>query len=346
MCPGHCFLIPCALRHIRERRAAAHFRITVQVVQDLCDLRARRIFAGSKAAVAHAGHEAVGQAVLNTRIEPRCVIFDIVVYCSGNKAACRQNVALGGRAARAGVGHAALRRFRCFLRHLTLIPSVAEGGDRLHTLLVVTAGAVLTGGSAGSGAGRSNGCVVLQVVTEGSDRLHTLLVVAASAVLTGGSTGGGAGRGNGCVVLQVMTQRIRIGIHVAVAAGASVGRVALFGAGRRCDNILVAVGMGNIIVMDVGGQKVIIFSGRNRDRFPLRLAPGIVHIGQRCTRSESAIANARHAVRDRHTGQRPALIESTPANARHAVWDRHAGQRSATKESPLTNARHAISNHS
>ena len=105
-------------------------------------------------------------------------------------------------------------------------------------------------------------------------------------------------------VVPCVTQSVHISIHVAVAAGASVRRVALFGARRRCDNILVAVGMGNIIVMDVGGQKVIIPSGRNRDRFPLRLAPGIVHIGQRCAVIESPRSNARHAVRDRHAGQR------------------------------------------
>ena len=143
-----------------------------------------------------------------------------------------------------------------------------------------------------------------------------------------------------------VAERIHVSIHVAVAAGASVGRVALFRAGRRCDNILVAVGMGNIIVMDVGRQKVIISSGRNRDRFPLRLAPGIVHIGQRHAIIESIPANARHAVRDRHAGQRSAITESLLSNARHAIRDRHAGQRSANKESPLTNARHAISNHS
>ena len=34
----------------------------------------------------------------------------------------------------------------------------------------------------------------------------------------------------------------------------------------------------NEIIMDIGGQKVIISIGRNRDRFPLRLAPGVVHI--------------------------------------------------------------------
>ena len=119
-----------------------------------------------------------------------------------------------------------------------------------------------------------------------------------------------------------MTQSVHISVHVAVAAGAGVRRVALFRAGRRCDNILVAVGMGNIIVMDVGGQKAIISSGRNRDRFPLRLAPGIVHIGQRCAVSESPLSNARHAVRDRHAGQRFAAIEGIITNARHAVRDR------------------------
>ena len=170
-------------------------------------------------------------------------------------------------------------------------------------------------------------------------------------------------------VVPCVTQSVHISIHVAVAAGAGVRRVAL-GRARWCrDNILVAVGMGNIIVMDVGSQKVIISSGRNRDRFPLRLAPGIVHIGQRHAIIESIPANARHAVRDRHAGQRSAITESllsnarhairdrhagqrcafreSPlSNARHAVRDRHAGQRSANKESPLTNARHAISNHS
>ena len=82
-------------------------------------------------------------------------------------------------------------------------------------------------------------------------------------------------------VVPCVAERVHVSVHVAVAAGASVGRVALFGAGRRGHNSIVAVGMGNIIVMDVGGQKAIISSGRNRDRFPLRLAPGIVHIGQR-----------------------------------------------------------------
>ena len=120
-------------------------------------------------------------------------------------------------------------------------------------------------------------------------------------------------------VVPCVAECVGISIHVAVAAGAGVGRVALFRAGRRCDNILVAVGMGTIIVMDVGGQKVIISIGRNRDRFPLRLAPGIVHIGQRCAIIESTIVNARHAVRDRHAGQRCAIRESISANACHAV---------------------------
>ena len=209
--------------------------------------------------------------------------------------------------------------------------------------------------------------------TAAADRQHALAVqrpgqVAAVALCTAGTAGhdaGGrddlglcltaAGAGEGLhtglgfrrllrhfAVVPCVAECVGISIHVAVAAGASVGRVALFRAGRRCDNSLVAVGMGNIIVMDVGGQKAIISSGRNRDRFPLRLAPGIVHIGQRCTRSESAIANARHAIRDRHAGQRSAAIESMLANARHAVRDRHAGQRCATSESTSANARHAV----
>ena len=139
-----------------------------------------------------------------------------------------------------------------------------------------------------------------------------------------------------------VAERVRVSIHVAVTAGAGMGRVTLGRARWRRDNILVAVGMGNIIVMDVGGQKVIISIGRNRDRFPLRLAPGIVHIGQRCAVSESPLTNARHAVRDRHAGQRCAAIESIPANARHAVRDRHAGQRCAAIESIPANARHSV----
>ena len=102
-------------------------------------------------------------------------------------------------------------------------------------------------------------------------------------------------------VVPCVTQSVHVSVHVAVAVGAGVRGVALFRAGRRCDNILVAVGME---IMDVGGQKVIISSGRNRDRFPLRLAPGIVHIGQRCAIIESILTNACHAVRDRHACQR------------------------------------------
>ena len=128
-------------------------------------------------------------------------------------------------------------------------------------------------------------------------------------------------------VVPCVTQSVHVSVHVAVAAGAGVRRVALGRAGRRCDNILVAVGMGTIIVMDVGGQKVTISSGRNRDRFPLRLAPGIVHIGQRCAVIESPLSKVRHAVRDRHAGQRCTRSESAIVNARHAVRNRHAGQR-------------------
>ena len=105
-------------------------------------------------------------------------------------------------------------------------------------------------------------------------------------------------------VVPCVAKCIGVSIHIAVAAGAGMGGVALFGAGRSSDDSLVAVGMGNIIVMDVGGQKVIISIGRNRDRFPLCLAPGIVHIGQRYAIIESPLSNACHAVRDRHAGQR------------------------------------------
>ena len=143
-------------------------------------------------------------------------------------------------------------------------------------------------------------------------------------------------------VAPCVAECVGISIHIAVTTGAGVGRIALFRAGRRCDNILVAVGMGNIIVMDVGGQKAIIPSRRNRDRFPFRLAPGIVHIGQRCAVTESLTFNARHAAWDRHAGQRCAITESTTANTRHAVRDRHAGQRCATFESITANARHAV----
>ena len=215
--------------------------------------------------------------------------------------------------------------------------------------------------------------IIAMHITAAADRQHALAVqrpdqVAAVALSAAGAAGHDAGcrddlglcltaarAGEGLhtglgfrrllrhfAVVPCVTECVGISIHIAVAAGAGVGRVALFRAGRSGDNSLVAVGMGNIIVMDVGGQKVIISIGRNRDRFPLRLAPGIVHIGQRCAVTESLTFNARHAAWDRHAGQRCATFESITANARHAVRDRHARQRCATLESMLANARHAV----
>ena len=165
-------------------------------------------------------------------------------------------------------------------------------------------------------------------------------------------------------VVPCVTQSVHISVHVAVAAGAGVRRVALGRAGRRCDNILVAVGMGNIIVMDVGVFQRVI-SGANCNAIPRRLSTGEIyicersatfesimanachavrdrHAGQRFAIRESKIANARHAVRDRHACKRFAIIESFSANARHAVRDRHAGQRCAIFESTMANARHAV----
>ena len=167
---------------------------------------------------------------------------------------------------------------------------MAEGSDCLHTLLVVAAGAVLTGGSAGSGAGRGNGCVVLQVMTQRIRiGIHVAVTTGAGVrrvalgrarwcrdniliavhmrnhrhSLRPGLAAAGAGVGlhtglgfrrllRHFAVVPCVTQSVHISIHVAVTAGAGVRRVALFRAGRRGHNILVAVGMENIIVMDVG----------------------------------------------------------------------------------------------
>ena len=130
--------------------------------------------------------------------------------------------------------------------------------------------------------------------------------------------------------------------------------------------------------MDVGGQKVIISSGRNRDRFPLRLAPGIVHIGQRCAVIESPQVKVRHAVRDRHAGQRcmskrkcqlPMRASRCPGSTRWSEMSTRGTlfessqrcnnrkpmrvtlsgivtlrQRSAMRESRIVNACHAVRN--
>ena len=142
-------------------------------------------------------------------------------------------------------------------------------------------------------------------------------------------------------VVPCVTQSVHISIHIAVTAGAGVRRVAFGRAGRSCDNILVAVGMGNIIVMDVGVFQRVI-SGANCNAIPRRLSTGEIYICERSATFESIMANACHAVRDRHAGQRFAIRESKIANARHAVRDRHACKRFAIIESFSANARHAV----
>ena len=91
-------------------------------------------------------------------------------------------------------------------------------------------------------------------------------------------------------------------------------------------------------------QSCLIFAEQNTGCIAgvMTVALSDPYTGQRCTRSESAIANARHAVRDRHARQRCAIIESSSTNDRHAVWDRHADQRCTRSESVTTNARHAV----
>ena len=215
--------------------------------------------------------------------------------------------------------------------------------ERVHVSvhIAVAAGAGVGRIALGRARRRGDDCLVAVFVRELRDGFGLRLAAARAGI------GPDAGLRRGRLlrhfaVVPCVAECIHISIHVAVAAGAGMRRVALFRAGRSSHNSLVAVGMGTIIVMDVGGQKVIISIGRNRDRFPLRLAPGIVHIGQRCAIIESILTNARHAVRDRHAGQRCAIGESMLSNTRHAVRDRHARQRFAAIESPTTNARHAV----
>ena len=228
-------------------------------------------------------------------------------------------------AAGAGEGlDAGLRRGR-LLGHFAVVPCVTQS-IHISVHIAVAAGAGVGRIALGRARRRGDDCLVAVFVRELRDGFRLRRAAARAGI------GPDAGLRlcrllRHFAVVPCVTQSGGIAVAVALAAGAGVRRVPLFGAGRRGHNILVAVGMGNIIVMDVGGQKVIISIGRNRDRFPLRLAPGIVHIGQRCAVTESPSTNARHAVRNRHTGQRCAIIESTPVNARHAVRDRHAGQR-------------------
>ena len=230
--------------------------------------------------------------------------------------------------------------FRRLLRHFAFIPCVAER-VRVSVHIAVAAGAGVRGITHFGAGRRGHNSVIVVLVRELRDGLR--LRLAAAGAGEGLHTGLGFRRLlRHFAVVPCVTERVGVSIHIAVAAGAGVGRIALLGARRRCDNILVAVGMGNIIVMDVGGQKVIISIEINTDRFPLRLAPGIVHIGQRCAITESPNTNARHAVRDRHAGQRSAIMESIPANACHAIRDRHARQRCAAIESVTDNACHAV----
>ncbi len=263
----------------------------------------------------------------------------IAVHMRNHRHSLRPGLAAAG----AGEGLHTGLGFRRLLRHFAVVPCVTQS-VHISVHIAVTTGAGV-GRVALFGAGRSSDdSLVAVLVREVRDGLRPGLVAARAG--EGLHTGLGFRRLlRHFAVVPSVAECVHISVHIAVAAGASVGRVALFRAGRRCDNILVAVGMGNIIVMDVGVQKVFISSGRINDRydhFPLRLAPGIVHIGQRCAVFESKPANARHAVRDRHAGQRFAIRESRPANARHAIRDRHAGQRCAFPESPRANARHAV----
>ena len=254
----------------------------------------------------------------------------------------RHSLRPGLAAAGAGEGLHTGLGFRRLLRHFAVVPCVAECvGISIH--IAVTTGAGVGRVALIRAGRRCDDCLVAVRMRKHRHSLRPGLAAARAGV--GLDTGLRLCRLLGhLAAVPCVAERVHVSVHVAVAAGAGVGRVALFGARRRCDNILVAVGMGNIIVMDVGGQKVIISSGRNRDRFPLRLAPGIVHIGQRFAIRESPLSNARHAVRDRHAGQRFATLESIIVNERHAVRDRHAGQRCAIIESPTTNARHAVRN--
>ena len=259
---------------------------------------------------------------------------------AGHDAGGRDDLGLCLTAAGAGQGLHTGLGFRRLLRHFAFIPSVAER-VRVSIHIAVTAGAGMGRVTLGRARWRRDNILIAVHMRNHRHSLRPGLAAAGAGESL--HTGLGFRRLlRHFAVVPCVTQSVHISVHVAVAAGASVRRVALFRAGRRCDNILVAVGMGTIIVMFLGGQKVIISSGRNRDRFPLRLAPGIVHIGQRFAAPESLLANVRHAVRDRHAGQRCAIRESRIANVRHAIRDRHAGQRCAVTESPLSNDRHAV----
>ena len=125
------------------------------------------------------------------------------------------------------------------LRHFTIIPCVAE---RVHVSIHIAI-------AAGAGVGR----VTLGRAGRGS---HHILVAVLMRKLRDGFglrlTAAGAGEGLGAglgfrrllrhfAVVPCVAERVRVSIHIAITAGAGVRRVALFGAGRRGDDSLVAV---------------------------------------------------------------------------------------------------------
>ena len=258
---------------------------------------------------------------------------------AGHDAGGRDDLGLCLTAARAGKGLHTGLGFSGGFRHFAFIPRVAERvGISIH--IAVTAGAGVRR-VALFGAGRRGDNILIAVHMR--NHRHSLRPgLAAAGAGEGLHTGLGFRRLlRHFAVVPCVTECVGISIHIAVTAGAGMRDVPLFGAGRRCDNILVAVGMGNIIVMDVGVFQRVI-SAANCNAIPRRLSTGEIYIGQRCAVTESTPVNARHAVRDRHAGQRCAFRESILTNARHAVRDRHARQRFAIIESITTNARHAV----
>ena len=186
--------------------------------------------------------------------------------------------------------------------------------------IAVAAGAGVGRIALGRARRRGDDCLVAVFVRELRDGFGLRLAAARAGI--GPDAGLRRGRLLGhFAAVPCVAERIGVSIHVAVAAGAGVGRVTLGRASWGGHNSLVAVGMGNIIVMDVGVFQCVI-SGANCNAIPCRLSAGEIYICERSAARESVIANARHTVWNRYTRQRRAARESIVTNARYAARDR------------------------
>ena len=140
-------LIPVG-REVGERRAAGDGRLTLQVIEDLHELRARRHAAGQKRCAADAGHESGGHAVLDALVRPALgVEVREVLICPD----LRSGQLYGGQgAAAAGVDHHAGQRAVGLNAGHAVVPVMAEGGDDAR----------LRPAAAGVGAGAGQNAVV------------------------------------------------------------------------------------------------------------------------------------------------------------------------------------------